>query len=81
MDELSILRTQVAILERQMKDTNAQLRKLIEAFEEFRYCSRPFIPMPEALDFGPVGTGGRLFASGPAEEEEDEVEESTSMAE
>jgi hypothetical protein len=50
MDELSILKAQVAILERRMEDTNAQLRKFIEAFEEFRYCSRPFIPMPEEED-------------------------------
>lgn len=36
MDELGILRAQVTILERQMKETNIQMRKLIEAFEKLR---------------------------------------------
>lgn len=76
MDELSILRARVTILERQMVLIHTQLR-------EFLWGLRPAIA-PD-LDFGPVGAGGRLFASGPAEEEKDEVEESTeestSMAE
>lgn len=83
MDELSILRARVAILERQMKETNVQLREFIESFEELRFLSRPLSPLPEDLDFGNVEVGGRLYASGPApaeEEEEDEVEESTPMA-
>ena len=44
MDEVSILRARISILEKQMEKTNIQLREFIEAFEEYRRHSRPFIP-------------------------------------
>lgn len=47
MDELSILRARVTILERRLGQANVEMQKLIEAFEEFRRYSRPFIPLPE----------------------------------
>lgn len=50
MDKLSILRAWVIILEQQMGQANTEMQKLIEAFEEFRRCSRPFIPQPEEED-------------------------------
>lgn len=46
MDEVSILRARISILERQMGKMNAQLREFIESFEEYRRHSRPFIPTP-----------------------------------
>ena len=46
MDELSVWKARVLILEKQMEETNAQLREFIEAFEEFRRYTRPFIPQP-----------------------------------
>lgn len=54
MDEISILKARVSILEKQMKETNTQLREFVESFEEFQRHSRPFIPSPldVAEEFG-----------------------------
>lgn len=61
MDELSVLKARVFILEKQLENTNAQLQEFIEAFEEHRRHSRPLRrssydprpPMPEEFN-GPV---------------------------
>lgn len=80
MDELSILRARVIVLEQRIERLHGYIckhHKFIRAL-----VTEPAVPRSEDLDFGNVEVGGRLYASGPAEEEEDEeMEESTPMAE
>ena len=45
MDEVSILKVRVLILEEQMK----KLQEFIESFEEYRRHSRPLIPPPAEI--------------------------------